>query len=87
MKIILNATDGSAVSVDVRPDETYQMLKERVQVESGLELEISQIFYDGKQVAADQNVYDSFLGGNLFLYFVHFLLYPQNEDFHLTIFM
>lgn len=62
MKIILNTTDGNTVSVDVRPEETYRMLRERIQIESGIELEISQIFYDGKQVEEDQNVYDSFLG-------------------------
>ena len=64
MKIILNTSDGSAVSVDVRPDETYQMLKERVQEESGMDLEISQIFYNGNPVASDQNVYETFLECN-----------------------
>lgn len=62
MKIILNTTDGNTVSVDVRPEETYRMLRERIHVESGIELEISQIFFDGKQVEEDQNVYESFLG-------------------------
>ncbi len=63
MKIILNTTDGNTISVDVRPEETYRMLRERIQVESGIELELSQIVYNGKQVEEDQNVYDSFLGG------------------------
>lgn len=67
MKIILNTTDGNTVSVDVRPEETYRMLRERIHVESGIELEISQIFFDGKQVEEDQNVYESFLGGNILL--------------------
>ncbi|KAE8746853.1 hypothetical protein FOCC_FOCC006412 [Frankliniella occidentalis] len=62
MKIILNTTDGNTISVDVRPEETYRMLRERIQVESGIELELSQIVYNGKQVEEDQNVYDSFLG-------------------------
>lgn len=61
MKIILNTTDGSSISVDVLPEETYRMLKERILLESGIELELSQISFGGKQVDEDQSVYDSFI--------------------------
>lgn len=63
MKIILNTTDGSSISVDVLPEETYRMLKERILLESGIELELSQIFCNGKHVEEDQNVYNSLIGG------------------------
>jgi len=74
------------MSVDVRPDETYRQLKERVQKESDVVLDISQIFYEGKKVDEDHNVYESFFGGKYFIqnisFYNTFYIWTKVADFN-----
>lgn len=52
---------GDSVSVQIKPNDTFLNLKERVKKEAGIELDMKDIALKGKKLVENQNVLEYFL--------------------------
>lgn len=60
MKLVLRNTSGETVSLYIQQDETFQELKERVQNEVGIVLDLQDLTIKGKTINDSQKVIDYF---------------------------
>lgn len=60
MKLVLRNTSGETVSLYIQQDETFQDLKERVQNEVGIVLDLADLTIKGKTISDSQKVIDYF---------------------------
>lgn len=60
MKLVLRNTSGETVSLYIQQDETFQDLKERVQNEVGIVLDLQDLTIKGKTISDSQKVIDYF---------------------------
>lgn len=60
MKLVLRNTSGETVSLYIHEDETFQDLKERVQTEVGIVLDLQDLTIKGKTISDSQKVIDYF---------------------------
>jgi hypothetical protein len=60
MKLVLRNTSGETVSLYIQPEETFQDLKQRVQTEVGIALDLQDLTIKGKNISDSQRVIDYF---------------------------
>lgn len=63
MKVVLKNSSGESVTVSIFPEDTIQDLKNRIQDEVGIPLDVNQLNNNGQKVTDDQKVVDYISSG------------------------